>query len=196
MTGPVTREYAVRRGPPAAGDAGELAVIGCRICANLDYVSHDNPRCEPAPIPASVPGWVKHIYCDGAHWHVLVAYQRQSYETLQRTTLHYQFGVGVMNDAQRFYILARAISGEEWERVTGHWPTSDSIGEYRAAIDAAYTEIFEPTFSIRCWLGFHRLYETVANFGTGMPSTGTACYRCRRKWDHEGNLRPIDHTDH
>ena len=55
-------------------------------------------------------------------------------------------------------------------------------------------QMFEPTFSLRCALGFHRLYETVGNFATGWPITGYACYRCRRKWDNDDQPRPIGHT--
>lgn len=42
-----------------------------------------------------------------------------------------------VRDARRFVELAKRISGEQWERISGHWPTSDAIDEYRAAIDAA-----------------------------------------------------------
>jgi hypothetical protein len=39
-------------------------------------------------------------------------------------------------DAARFLKLAKAVTGEEWERISGQWPTSDDPEEYRAAIEA------------------------------------------------------------
>lgn len=49
-------------------------------------------------------------------------------------------------------------------------------------------------WKIKCSLNKHRLYETVANLGTGWPSTGYACYECHRKWDWDGNERLNDGT--
>ena len=49
-------------------------------------------------------------------------------------------------------------------------------------------------WKIKCWFGYHRLYETVGNFGTGLPSTGYKCYECKKKWDWEGNARLADGT--
>lgn len=51
-------------------------------------------------------------------------------------------------------------------------------------------------WKIMCFLGQHRCYETVADYGTGMPSTGYACFECGRKWDWDGNPRPADGTGH
>ena len=51
-------------------------------------------------------------------------------------------------------------------------------------------------YKIKCYLGFHKLYETVANFATGWPSTGYACYFCHKKWTWEGKKRLKDGTGH
>ena len=48
----------------------------------------------------------------------------------------------------------------------------------------------------KCSRGKHRLYETVANYATGWPSTGYACYECNRKWDWDGNEKPNNDTGH
>jgi len=39
-------------------------------------------------------------------------------------------------DAERFFKIAKTLTGDEWERISGHYPTSDEPDEYRAAIDA------------------------------------------------------------
>ncbi len=39
-------------------------------------------------------------------------------------------------------------------------------------------------------LGVHRLYETVGNFATGMPTTGYACYECGRRWNWKDEQLP------
>lgn len=59
-----------------------------------------------------------------------------------------------------------------------------------------FLEIIPFIGKILCYFDIHRLYETVKNFATGMPSTGYACYRCGDKWDWDGNPRPKDGTGH
>lgn len=50
-----------------------------------------------------------------------------------------------------------------------------------------FEKILNKYYQWRCSRGKHRLFETVGNPATGMPSTGYVCIRCGKAWDWEGN---------